>query len=195
MNHGRNSLEGSWSSYFIDVGGLRMEPEWKGQRQSGVVCDNLRPVSFSRSAPMLLKLEFSGELDNLAFVQAATDHVCRNAGFDRDVQDAVDLAIRESVINAIKHGNRNDAGKRVVLEFSTERLRDTIQLVITVRDQGAGFDPNAVSDPLAEENLLKTNGRGIFLIRRFMDDVDIQNIPDGGVEIRMTKRVPFNGVP
>jgi serine/threonine-protein kinase RsbW len=58
-----------------------------------------------------------------------------------------------------------------------------------VRDQGAGFEPEEVADPLAPENLLKSSGRGIFLIRNFMDDVRLQRAPEGGMEIRMVKRV------
>ena len=59
-----------------------------------------------------------------------------------------------------------------------------------MRDEGSGFDPEVIADPLAPENLLKSSGRGIFLIRNFMDDVTLQRAPEGGMEIRMTKRVP-----
>jgi len=143
---------------------------------------------------MMLKIEFDGSFDMLQFVQAASDQVCRCVGFDQDAQEAIELAIRESVINAIKHGNRNDAGKHVFVEFSTERVHeDAIQLTICVRDEGDGFDPQSIPDPLAEENLLKSSGRGILLMRTFMDDVEIRNVPEGGVEIRMTKRVPSCG--
>ena len=143
---------------------------------------------------MMLKIEFDGSFDMLQFVQAASDRVCKNIGFDQDVQEAIELAIRESVINAIKHGNRNDADKRVFVEFSTERVHnDGLQLTICVRDEGEGFDPQTIPDPLAEENLLKSSGRGILLMRSFMDDVEIRNVPEGGVEIRMTKRVPSCG--
>ena len=62
-------------------------------------------------------------------------------------------------------------------------------LSIRVRDQGEGFEPEEVADPLAPENILKSSGRGIFLIRSFMDDVRLQRAPEGGMEIRMTKRV------
>ena len=73
------------------------------------------------------------------------------------------------------------------VEFS-ELLNGVPELTIRVRDQGAGFDPETIADPLAPENLLKGSGRGIFLIRRFMDDVQLQRAPEGGMEIRMTKR-------
>ena len=93
------------------------------------------------------------------------------------------------MINAIKHGNRNDASKRVFVEFETAAASDVPELTIRVRDQGEGFDPEAVADPLAPENLLKSSGRGIFLIRNFMDDVQLRRAPEGGMEIRMVKRV------
>ena len=123
------------------------------------------------------------------FVQVVTDHVARGVGLDEDSRHWVGVAIRESVINAIKHGNANDASKRVFVEFETEVAEDAHELRICVRDQGEGFDPAAVADPLAPENLLKSSGRGIFLIRNFMDEVRLQRAPQGGMEIRMTKRV------
>jgi serine/threonine-protein kinase RsbW len=61
--------------------------------------------------------------------------------------------------------------------------------VIVVRDQGEGFDPEALADPLAPENLLKSSGRGIFFMRSFMDDVRLSRVPGGGMEVRMTKRI------
>src|SRR5471030_1656385 len=124
----------------------------------------------------------------LDFVQVVSDHIGREIGLDEDAVHWVGVAIRESVINAIKHGNRNDAGKRVFVEFETAPAPDP-ELVIRVRDQGDGFDPAAVANPLDEENLLKSSGRGIFLIRNFMDDVQVQRAPEGGMEIRMVKRV------
>jgi serine/threonine-protein kinase RsbW len=66
-------------------------------------------------------------------------------------------------------------------------------MIIRVRDQGKGFDPDAVADPLAPENLLKGSGRGIFLIRNFMDEVDLQRAPQGGMEVRMVKRAHVAG--
>ena len=65
--------------------------------------------------------------------------------------------------------------------------------MIRVRDEGEGFDPESIADPLAPENLLKASGRGIFLIRNFMDDVQLQRAPEGGMEIRMTKRLQPRG--
>jgi serine/threonine-protein kinase RsbW len=135
-----------------------------------------------------VRLEFSSVFEMVDFVQVVSDHVSHTVGLDEDSAHWVSVAIRESVINAIKHGNRNDTSKRVFVEFET-RTADVPELSIRVRDQGEGFDPEEVADPLAPENLLKSSGRGIFLIRNFMDDVQLRRVPEGGMEIRMVKRV------
>jgi serine/threonine-protein kinase RsbW len=136
----------------------------------------------------IVRLEFTSAFEMLDFVQVVSDHISRSIGMDEDAAHWISVAIRESVINAIKHGNRNDANKRVFVEFETA-LREAPELMIRVRDQGEGFDPEELADPLAPENLLKSSGRGIFLIRNFMDDVQLQRAPEGGMEIRMLKRV------
>lgn len=125
----------------------------------------------------------------LDLVQVVSDHLGRDIGLDDEAVHWVGVAIRESVINAIKHGNQNDAAKHVFVEFETSTNDTAAELTIRVRDQGPGFDPEDIADPLAPENLLKSSGRGIFLIRSFMDDVTLQRAPEGGMEIRMTKRV------
>ena len=135
-----------------------------------------------------VRLDFHSNFDMLDFVQVVADHLGRLAGLDDDSLHWVSVAVRESVINAIKHGNRNDATKRVFVEFETT-LQQVPELMIRVRDQGDGFDPEEIANPLAPENLLKSSGRGIFLIRNFMDDVQLRRAPEGGMEIRMIKRV------
>lgn len=136
----------------------------------------------------LIRLEFTSAFEMLDFVQVVSDHLSRRVGLDDDAMHWVGVAIRESVINAIKHGNRNDSSKRVFVEFGTS-TGDAPELSIRVRDQGEGFDPERVANPLDPENLLKSSGRGIFLIRNFMDDVQLRRAPEGGMEIRMLKRV------
>jgi len=137
----------------------------------------------------LVRLEFTSAFEMLDFVQVVSDHMARDVGLDEESLHWVGVAIRESVINAIKHGNRNDSAKHVFIEFETATSADVPQLLIRVRDQGEGFDPETIANPLEPENLLKSSGRGIFLIRNFMDDVQLQRAPEGGMEIRMVKRV------
>ena len=133
-------------------------------------------------------LEFTSAFEMLDFVQVVSEHMGRSIGLDEDSRHWVGVAVRESVINAIKHGNRNDSSKHVFIEFETATRSDVPELLIRVRDQGDGFDPETVANPLDPENLLKSSGRGIFLIRNFMDEVDLQRAPQGGMEVRMVKR-------
>ena len=136
----------------------------------------------------LVRLEFTSAFEMLDFVQVVSDHLARGVGLDEDSLHWVSVAIRECVINAIKHGNRSDTAKHVFVEFETATNASVPELAIRVRDQGEGFDPELVANPLDPENLLKSSGRGIFLIRNFMDDVQLRRAPEGGMEVRMVKR-------
>jgi serine/threonine-protein kinase RsbW len=136
-------------------------------------------------------LEFTSAFEMLDFVQVVSEHMGRTVGLDDDARHWVSVAIRETVINAIKHGNRNDSSKHVFVDLETPQ--DHSALTIRVRDEGEGFDPQEIADPLAPENLLKSSGRGIFLIRNFMENVEMRRAPQGGMEISMTKRPQTNG--
>ena len=135
-----------------------------------------------------VRLDFHSAFDMLDFVQVVSDHVGRLSGLDDEALHWVGVAVRESVINAIKHGNREDERKRVHVEFTTLNGDTPPGLRIRVRDEGPGFDPDDVPDPLAPENVLKSSGRGIFLIRSFMDELDLRRAPEGGMELVMVKR-------
>ena len=136
-----------------------------------------------------VRLDFDSTFEMLDFVQVVSDHIGRLAGLDEEARHWVNVAVRESVINAIKHGNGNDWRKRVHVEFTPLEPPSPPQGVhIRVRDEGPGFDPAAVPDPLAPENLLKGSGRGIFLIRSFMDEMVLQRAAEGGMEMVMVKR-------
>jgi len=137
-----------------------------------------------------VRIDFHSSLNMLDFVQTVSDHVARMVGLDDDSIHWVGLAVRESVINAIKHGNGCDVGKRVHLEFTSLQDGGGPGLAVTVRDEGGGFDPAKLANPLADENLLKANGRGIFLMRSFMDEMTFSRMKEGGMEVRMVKRVP-----
>ena len=139
-----------------------------------------------------VRLDFGSSLEILDLVQAVSEHMARLAGLDDDARHWVSVSVRESVINAVKHGNCSDASKRVRIEFSLLTGRPA-GLRITVRDEGCGFDPAALPDPLAPENLLKASGRGIFLIRSFMDELEIAQTADGATELVMVKRADGAG--
>jgi len=123
-------------------------------------------------------------LETVNSAEEAANRMATDAGFgDEDVMK-IAMAVREAAVNAVLHGNAYDPGKKVTLVF--ERTGD--DLVITIKDQGTGMDMAKIPDPLAPENLMKTSGRGIFIIRSFMDEVQIN--PTGtGTEIKLIKHV------
>ena len=144
-------------------------------------------ASMAHTHPLSIRLEFTSSYDMLDMLQVLTDHVCKQVGLDEDALHWVSVAVRESVANAVKHGNKGDPTKKVFVAY--EGTFDGLpELAVTVRDQGDGFDPEHVADPLAPENLLKGSGRGIFLIRSFMDEMTLRRAPEGGMEMRMVKR-------
>jgi serine/threonine-protein kinase RsbW len=136
-----------------------------------------------------VRLQIASSFDLLDFVQLVCDRLGAIAGMDEDAVHWVGVAVREGVINAIKHGNREDVAKRVTIEFAFEPDGTADALVVSVTDQGSGFEPEAVADPLAPENVLKSSGRGIFFMRSFMDDISLRRVPEGGMEVRMVKRL------
>lgn len=137
-----------------------------------------------------IRLRFSSTFEVLDVVQAVALRLGRQLAIEEDGLAWMEVAIRECVINAIKHGNRFDAGKQVSVDFALEPSGVPQRLVIVVRDEGEGFDPDEVQDPLAPENILKASGRGIFFMRSFMDDVRLTRHPEGGMEVRLVKNLP-----
>ncbi len=133
-----------------------------------------------------VKLDFSSRFEMLDVVQSVLVQVCQIVGFDEESVHYMSVAVRESVVNAIKHGNRQDMEKRVFVRFTIRHGA----LELEVRDEGKGFDPSQLPDPLAPENLLKAYGRGIFFMRQFMDEVTHSFPPRGGTVVRLLKRVP-----
>ncbi len=130
-------------------------------------------------------LDIASRFDLLDMVQTVLAHVSHLMGFDEDATHYMTVAVRESVVNAIKHGNRLDESKRVRLDF----VLQPNALQVQVRDEGLGFDPSSVPSPVAEENLLKAYGRGIFFMRSFMDQVDYSFPTKGGTVVKMIKRL------
>ncbi len=110
--------------------------------------------------------------------------MANEAGFNDEDIMKISMAVREAAVNAVLHGNAYDPAKKVTLDIE----RNARDLVITIRDQGQGLDVSKIPDPLAPENLLKTSGRGIFIIRSFMDEVHIHP-SQTGTEIKLVKHV------
>ncbi len=132
----------------------------------------------------VIELTLESSLKHMETVEEVARRVSKTAGFDGEDEFQIELAVHETVINAIAHGNKQDPGKTVWLQF---RIFDD-RLEIRVRDQGTGFDPSKVPDPLAEENLLNISGRGMFLIQKFMDSMQVVTHFGAGTEVIMTKR-------
>jgi serine/threonine-protein kinase RsbW len=130
-----------------------------------------------------VRLDVASRYDMLEVVQTVLSHLSGVAGFDDDAAHYLSVALRESMVNAMKHGNKLDEGKRVRVAFNLSPSA----LEIEVEDEGRGFDPGLVADPLAPENLLKADGRGIFFMRQFMDEVGYSFPPGGGTLVRMRK--------
>jgi serine/threonine-protein kinase RsbW len=134
-------------------------------------------------------LEIHSTIEALDLVQVVTEHIARQLGLDEEALHWTTMAVRESVINAITHGNLSDAAKLVFIDYTATPEEEPADLIVRVRDQGPGFDPGRLTDPLTPDNVLKAGGRGIFLIRKFMDDVSLERAREGGMEVRMLKHI------
>jgi len=130
------------------------------------------------------ELSLPSRIDTVATAAAAVAEFLSRSGITEDAAFGIDMAVREAVTNAVVHGNRQDENKTV--DVSLKSSPDAVE--ISVHDQGTGFNPEAVPDPTADENILKASGRGIFFMRSFMDEVDWLIRPGGGTTVRMLKR-------
>ena len=140
------------------------------------------PVSASREGPMRFSL--SSNMESVSEVEAAADKLAEQAGLDEDERFRLGMAVREAAVNAVLHGNEYDPSKQI-----TVGLENTGEsLVISIADQGKGLDPDSLPDPLAPENLLRGTGRGIFLIRSFMDEVHFRQLHPG-TELTLIKHL------
>jgi serine/threonine-protein kinase RsbW len=132
-----------------------------------------------------IEITISSRFENIELVQVIAEHLCENVGVDEDGSHWIGMAVREAVANAIKHGNKLDVRKKVYATFELAGY----ELEITISDEGQGFDPEKVSDPLNPQNLMKTSGRGIFYMKTFMDQVQYTFTAGGGTSLVMTKNL------
>ena len=136
------------------------------------------------TAPQRVSYRMESTLESVNKAEEMADQIASQAGLDEDTRGGVSMAVREGMINAILHGNAYDPAKRVNLTFE----HNGQELIVTITDEGKGFIPDEVPDPLAPENLLKESGRGIFLMRAFMDEVRFRKL-NPGTEITLIKRL------
>jgi serine/threonine-protein kinase RsbW len=122
-------------------------------------------------------------LDSVDSAEALALGAARTAGLNEEELQKVAMAVRESMVNAVVHGNRYSAHKKVRLTIASRPER----LTVKIADEGEGFDYDRLPDPLAPENLLRSSGRGIFLIRAFVDEFKIRRLEPGGTEVTLVK--------
>lgn len=122
-------------------------------------------------------------MDILEAIQAFVDRLAAIGGLDEDGIHDLSVSVRECVVNALKHGNKLDPAKRVCLTFGFSPG----MIEVWIQDQGEGFDPDAVPDATAPENILNAAGRGLFFMRAFMTEVEYSFPPEGGTVVRLVK--------
>ena len=130
-----------------------------------------------------IELKLPSRIESVDESALLAEKVARDWGFTDDFISSIDLAVRESVANAVKHGNKFDEEKKVEIVFT----ETTAGFEIKVRDFGKGFNVDEIPDPTNQENLLKVTGRGILFMRSFMDEVEWESNTDGGMTVKMVK--------
>ena len=143
------------------------------------------------SEPKRIEVTLETVLDSVDLAESIVMRVAEAAGFDEEDLHKIGMSVREGVINAYNYGNQQDRGRKLFLKVELEDKR----MVIRIIDQGSGFDMGEVPDPLAEENLMRTSGRGLFLMKSFMDEFTVQRGPTGGAELVMSKNYPDKVAP
>ncbi len=132
-----------------------------------------------------VKLSIASEIRLVDLVHEASQKMAELAGFEEDEALNVALAVREAVINAITHGNRRDPQRTVEMTLTANGSGITVR----IRDQGEGFDPERTKDPTADDNLLRSSGRGLLLIRAFVDEVKFRRRKGRGMEVTLVKKI------
>jgi len=123
-------------------------------------------------------------MESVGEVEAAAERLATEAGLDEDQRFHVTMAVREAAVNAVLHGNDYDPSRHIAVGLENTGK----DLVFTIADEGRGFIPDSVPDPLAPENLLRGTGRGIFLIRSLMDEVHFRQL-NPGTELTLVKHL------
>jgi serine/threonine-protein kinase RsbW len=142
------------------------------------------PENASHS-PEVVERMMDSTLESVDSAEELAVKMAERAGIDEDDLMKIGMAVRESMVNAVVHGNRYSEEKKVRLSIASDAERFTVQIA----DEGQGFDFSSVPDPLAPENLLKTSGRGLFLVRSFMDDFQLRHLESGGTEVTLIKNL------
>lgn len=132
-----------------------------------------------------VRISIGSRYEHIDLIQVVVDDALARLGLDEDSRHWVGIAVREAVANAIKHGNQQDPEKEVEVELAIEGD----DAIIRVEDRGKGFDVEEVANPLSPERILAPNGRGIFYMRSFMDEINYSPRPGGGTVVTLRKRI------
>ena len=139
----------------------------------------------ARHGPETVERFLDSTLESVDNAEELAVGVAKRAGFEEEDLMRIAMAVRESMVNAVVHGNRYNANKKVRLAV----VNNTERFTVRIADEGEGFEYQEVPNPLAPENLMRTSGRGLFLIRSFMDEFRIRRIEPGGTEVTLVKYV------
>ena len=132
-----------------------------------------------------VNLVLDSTLDSVDIAERAALDLARESGFGEEDLDRIGMSVRECMVNAVVHGNRYNSHKKVRLSLSRTPERFTVRIA----DQGEGFNPDELPDPLSGDNLLRHSGRGIFLMKAFMDDLQVRSLEPAGTEVTLVKNV------
>ena len=138
-----------------------------------------------RQRPETVEQSLDSTLESVDSAEELVVEVAKRAGFGEEELMKIGMAVRESMVNAVVHGNRYNANKKA----HSRVQRNPQKLAVRIADEGEGFDLSKLPDPVAPENLMRASGRGIFLIRSFMDEVELRRPETGGTEITLVKYV------
>jgi serine/threonine-protein kinase RsbW len=135
--------------------------------------------------PKTVQQVFDSTLESVDHAERMALDLARESGFEEADLDRIGMSVRECMVNAVVHGNRYNSHKKV--QFSVSRTPDSF--TIKIGDQGEGFDPAELPDPVEGENLFRQSGRGIYLMKTFMDELHVRHLHPSGTEVTLVKKV------
>jgi len=175
---------------LLDITGLNRETSCKVAKArvkaDSSLCRKRRVhVQLSEPTKGRQTIALKSTMESVSEVESIAEKIAEEAGLDEDTRFHVTMAVREATVNAVLHGNEYDPAKQITATFENTGK----ELVFIITDQGKGLDPETLPDPLAPENLLRGTGRGIFIIRSFMDEVHFRQLHPG-TELTLVKHLP-----
>jgi serine/threonine-protein kinase RsbW len=169
----------------VPVSEGKISPRQPGRRAGTVLPSETIMSESSEQTNCAVDLEFASNLESVDEAEKKVLEVASQCGVGEDDLHRMGMAVREAMVNAVVHGNKYNRNKKVRFRIDTSDE----MFVVTISDEGQGFDPDAVPDPNEEENMLRQSGRGIMLIRAFMDEYHVLRKAEGGTEVKLKKKI------